>query len=67
MLVKGKNVLVTGGAQGIGREMVLATLHYARAAGARLASPQSSPDGLRVYANAGFHECCRVDIYGRKA
>ncbi len=53
--------------RGIGREMVLATLHYARAAGARFASLQSSPDGLSVYEKAGFKECCRVDIYGRKA
>lgn len=53
--------------RGIGREMVLATLHYARAAGARFASLQSSPDGLSVYEKAGFKECCLVDIYGRKA
>lgn len=52
--------------RGIGRELVLATLEHARAAGARFASLQSSPDGLRVYEKAGFKECCRVDIYGRK-
>ncbi|NLA42161.1 MAG: GNAT family N-acetyltransferase [Smithella sp.] len=52
--------------RGIGRELVLATLHHARAAGARVASLQSSPDGLSVYKKTGFKECCRVDIYGRK-
>ncbi|MDD4091479.1 MAG: GNAT family N-acetyltransferase [Smithellaceae bacterium] len=52
--------------RGIGRELVLTTLHHARAAGARYASLQSSPDGLTVYEQAGFKECCRVDIYGRK-
>jgi ribosomal protein S18 acetylase RimI-like enzyme len=52
--------------RGIGRELVLATLHHARAAGARFASLQSSQDGLSVYEKAGFKECCRVDIYGRK-
>lgn len=52
--------------RGIGREMVLAILHHARAAGARYASLQSSPDGLGVYEKAGMKECCRVDIYGRK-
>ena len=53
--------------RGIGRKLVLATLHHARAAGARYASLQSSPDGLSVYEKAGFKEYCRVDIYGRKA
>ena len=52
--------------RGIGRELVLATMRHARAAGARYASLQSSPDGLTVYEQAGFKECCRVDIYGRK-
>lgn len=52
--------------RGIGRKLVLATLYHARAAGARYASLQSSPDGLTVYEQAGFKECCRVDIYGRK-
>jgi len=51
--------------RGIGRELVLATLQQARAAGARFASLQSSPDGMSVYEKAGFKECCRVDIYGR--
>lgn len=50
--------------RGIGRELVLATLQHARAAGARFASLQSSPDGMSVYEKAGFKECCRVDIYG---
>ena len=52
--------------RGIGRKLVLATMHHARAAGARYASLQSSPDGLTVYEQAGFKEFCRVDIYGRK-
>ena len=51
--------------RGIGRELVLATLEHARAAGASFASLQSSPDGLSVYEKAGLKECCRVDIYGR--
>ncbi len=52
--------------RGIGRELVLATLHHARASGARFASLQSSPDGRSVYEKAGFKEFCRVDIYARK-
>jgi hypothetical protein len=44
-----------------------ATMRYAKMAGARYASLQSSPDGLTVYEQAGFKEYCRVDVYGRNA
>ena len=53
--------------KGIGLALMQATLHQAKAAGARWATLQSSPDGLHVYERAGFKEYCRVDVYGRKA
>ena len=49
--------------KGIGLEQTQATLHYAKTAGARFATLQSSPDGLHVYERAGFKEYCRVDVY----
>ncbi len=49
--------------KGIGLEMTCATMRFAKMAGARFASLQSSPDGLRVYRQAGFKEYCRVDVY----
>jgi ribosomal protein S18 acetylase RimI-like enzyme len=51
--------------QGIGLELIRATMRYAAKAGARYAVLQSSPDGLSVYQRAGFKEYCRVDLYGR--
>lgn len=53
--------------KGIGLSLVQATLRYARRAGLRFATLQSSPDGLGVYRQAGFKEYCRVDIYGLAA
>jgi len=52
--------------KGIGRGLTLATMHFARQAGAQFATLQSSPDGLRVYQHAGFQEYCRVDVYSLK-
>ena len=49
--------------KGIGLDLTLATMRRAKQAGARFATLQSSPDGLRVYQQAGFKEYCRVDIY----
>lgn len=49
--------------QGIGLELIRATMSYAAKAGARYAVLQSSPDGLSVYQRAGFKEYCRVDVY----
>lgn len=49
--------------KGIGLELTYATMRFARLAGARLATLQSSPDGLRVYLQAGFKEYCKVDVY----
>ncbi len=49
--------------RGVGLNLTLAMLHEARSSGARYVSLQSSPDGLRVYQQAGFKEYCRVDAY----
>lgn len=49
--------------KGVGLELTQATLRYAKTAGARFATLQSSPDGLHVYEKAGFKEYCRVDVY----
>ncbi len=49
--------------KGIGLELTTATMRFAKIAGARFAALQSSPDGLRVYQQAGFKEYCRVDVY----
>ncbi len=49
--------------RGIGLNLTLAMLREANSAGARYVSLQSSPDGLRVYQQAGFKEYCRVDAY----
>ena len=49
--------------KGIGLELTTATMRFAKIAGARLVTLQSSPDGLRVYEQAGFKEVCRVDVY----
>ncbi|MEN6489157.1 MAG: GNAT family N-acetyltransferase [Smithella sp.] len=53
--------------KGIGLALMQATLRYARQAGARFATLQSSPDGMRVYQQAGFKEYCRVDVYSLAA
>lgn len=49
--------------KGIGLAITYATMRHAREAGASFATLQSSPDGLRVYEQAGFKEYCRVDVY----
>ena len=49
--------------KGIGLELTTATMRFAKIAGARFAALQSSPDGLRVYQQAGFKEYCRVNVY----
>jgi len=49
--------------KGIGLQLTMATLNFAKIAGARFATLQSSPDGLQVYKQAGFKEYCRVDVY----
>jgi GNAT superfamily N-acetyltransferase len=49
--------------KGIGLALTLATMRFAQQAGAQFATLQSSPDGLRVYQQAGFQEYCRVDVY----
>ncbi|MEN6469278.1 MAG: GNAT family N-acetyltransferase [Smithella sp.] len=53
--------------KGIGLELTQATMRYAGIAGARFATLQSSPDGLRVYQQAGFKEYCRVAVYSLSA
>ncbi|MFO7568209.1 MAG: GNAT family N-acetyltransferase [Smithellaceae bacterium] len=50
--------------KGIGLEITQATMRFAKMAGARYATLQSSPDGLPVYQRAGFREYCLVDVYG---
>jgi len=50
--------------KGFGQALTKATMRFAKIAGARYATLQSSPDGLRVYQQAGFKEFCRVDVYG---
>ncbi len=52
--------------KGIGLALTLSTMRCAQQSGARFATLQSSPDGLRVYQQAGFQEYCRVDIYSLK-
>jgi GNAT superfamily N-acetyltransferase len=49
--------------KGIGLALTQATMHFARQSGTQFATLQSSPDGLRVYQQAGFQEYCRVDVY----
>lgn len=49
--------------KGIGLELTQAMMRYAKISGARYATLQSSPDGLRVYQKAKFKEYCRVDVY----
>ena len=49
--------------QGIGFELINATLRFAKASGALFATLQSSPDGLHVYQRSGFKEFCKVDVY----
>jgi ribosomal protein S18 acetylase RimI-like enzyme len=49
--------------KGIGLALTEATMRFARQAGVRYATLQSSPDGLRVYQQAGFKEYCQVDVY----
>ena len=49
--------------KGIGLKLTTATLRFAKIAGTRFTALQSSPDGLRVYQQAGFKEYCRVDVY----
>lgn len=49
--------------KGVGLAITLAAMHYAKLAGARFVSLQSSPDGFHVYEHAGFKEYCRADIY----
>ncbi len=49
--------------KGIGLALTLETMRCAQRAGARFATLQSSPDGLRVYQQVGFKEYCRVDVY----
>lgn len=48
----------------IGQALTKATMRFAKMAGARYATLQSSPEGLRIYQQAGFKEFCRVDVYG---
>lgn len=51
--------------KGIGLALTGATMRQARQAGARFVTLQSSPDGLRVYEQAGFKEYCKVDVYSQ--
>ncbi|MEN6623807.1 MAG: GNAT family N-acetyltransferase [Smithella sp.] len=53
--------------KGIGLALTLATMSFAKQAGAEFATLQSSPDGLRVYKQAGFKEYCKADIYSLTA
>jgi GNAT superfamily N-acetyltransferase len=50
--------------KGFGQALTKATMRFAKIVGARYATLQSSPDGLRAYQQAGFKEFCRVDVYG---
>ena len=50
--------------KGFGQALTKATMRFAKMAGARYATLQSSPDGLHIYQQAGFKEFCRVDVYG---
>lgn len=49
--------------KGIGLELTQATMRFAKMAGARWVSLQSSPDGRHVYERAGFKEYFRADVY----
>jgi len=49
--------------KGIGLTLTLATMRFAKKAGAAFVTLQSSPDGFKVYEQAGFEECCKVDVY----
>lgn len=53
--------------KGIGLDLTRAAMRFARQAGARYATLQSSPDGLRIYQEAGFREYCRVDVFAPAA
>ncbi len=53
--------------KGIGLALILATMRFAKQAGAQFVTLQSTPDGLRVYKQAGFKEYCQVDIYSPAA
>lgn len=53
--------------KGIGRALTRATMHFAKQAGAQFVSLQSSPDGLRIYEQAGFKEYCKADVYSLTA
>lgn len=53
--------------KGIGLQLMQATMRYAKMAGARFATLQSSPDGFRVYEQAGFKESCRAAVYSLNA
>jgi hypothetical protein len=49
--------------KGISLALTLATMRFAKRAGAQYATLQSSPGGFRVYQQAGFKEYCQVDVY----
>lgn len=49
--------------KGIGLALTLATMNFAKRAGAEFATLQSTPEGLRVYKRAGFKEYCKADVY----
>lgn len=53
--------------KGIGLAMTDAAMRFARDAGARFATLQSSPDGYQVYQESGFKEYCRAHVYSLKA
>lgn len=53
--------------KGIGLNLVMATMHFAKQAGTQFVTLQSSPDGLRVYKQAGFKEYCQADVYSLAA
>jgi ribosomal protein S18 acetylase RimI-like enzyme len=53
--------------RGIGREVTLAALRDARAAGRTVSVLGSSPMGFPVYTRIGFREVCRIRHYGTPA
>lgn len=53
--------------RGIGLALTLETMRFAKQAGAQFVTLQSSPDGYRVYQQAGFKEYCHVDAYSLAA
>ncbi|MEE9913898.1 MAG: GNAT family N-acetyltransferase [Deltaproteobacteria bacterium] len=53
--------------KGMGLELTRATMRFAKSAGARYATLQSSPDGVRVYKQAGFKEYCQTAVYSLSA